>query len=59
MENIRKNVSHHWLQYLFVIVVIWFAVAFLLFPSFSILKDTFVSDGSFSLETVSRVFDSN
>lgn len=59
MENIRKNMSHRWLQYLFVIVVIWFAVAFLLYPTFSILKDTFVSDGSFSLETVSRVFDSN
>lgn len=59
LSKIRYNLRNNWPMILFALVTIWIAVAFLIFPVFSILKDTFITDGSFSFETISRVFASN
>lgn len=44
--------------YLFLILVVWFLATFLLFPIFTVLKDTFWVDGQFTASAITKVMNS-
>lgn len=45
--------------YLFILLVVWFIFTFLLYPNFTILRDTFWVDGEFSLSAVEKITNSS
>lgn len=54
-QRFKKRWHYRIPYYLLLAAILWFLVAFLLNPIFTILKDTFWLDGQFTSDAVSKI----
>ena len=61
-QALEKGHSTLWSRlpfYLLIALILWFLVTFLIFPNFTVLKDTFWVDGGFSFSAITKVLNSD